>query len=347
MGERMRTHDWAATPLGPPETWPQSLRSVLSACLNSPMLGTILWGPELRMLYNDAYVPSMADRHPAALGRPVAEVWGSAWERISPPFHRCMQTGEGFSQECVELPMVRRGRSETTYWNFGAAPIRGEDGTIVGLLNQGAEITHLRQAEADLRSLNETLERQVAERTQDRDRIWTNSQDILLIIDGDGVFQAVNPAFQAILGWSPDEVIGRSAFDFIVPDDDAASARMLGRARTENIRTFENRYRHKDGGVRWISWVGAPESGRIYGSGRDVTAEREQVQALQQAEEALRQSQKMEAVGQLTGGVAHDFNNLLTVIKSSTDLLKRPDLAEERRVRYVNAISDTVIARLS
>jgi nitrogen-specific signal transduction histidine kinase/ActR/RegA family two-component response regulator len=75
---------------------------------------------------------------------------------------------------------------------------------------------------------------------------------------------------------------------------------------------------------------------------RDVTEEKKRAASLLQVEEALRQSQKLEAVGQLTGGVAHDFNNLLTVIKSSTDLLKRPDLSEDRRVRYISAISDTV-----
>ncbi|HYF56197.1 MAG TPA: histidine kinase dimerization/phospho-acceptor domain-containing protein, partial [Salinarimonas sp.] len=68
----------------------------------------------------------------------------------------------------------------------------------------------------------------------------------------------------------------------------------------------------------------------------------ERTAELLKAEEALRQSQKLEAIGQLTGGVAHDFNNLLTIIKSSTDLLRRPDLSEERRKRYVGAISDTV-----
>ena len=98
----------------------------------------------------------------------------------------------------------------------------------------------------------------------------------------------------------------------------------------------------KDGSFRWLSWVATPEEGLIYASGRHITAEKEQAEALRQVEEALRQSQKMEAVGQLTGGVAHDFNNLLTVIKSSVDLIKRPNLTEERRSRYVAAISDTV-----
>jgi signal transduction histidine kinase/ActR/RegA family two-component response regulator len=105
--------------------------------------------------------------------------------------------------------------------------------------------------------------------------------------------------------------------------------------RGEIIDPFEDRLRHADGTYRTISWTGVPGDGVFYAIGRDVTEQRH-------AEEQLRQAQKMEAVGQLTGGVAHDFNNLLTIIKSSTDLLRRPDLAEERRRRYVDAIADTV-----
>ena len=79
MGARMRAVDWDAHAMGSPDRWPQSLRTMVSNCLRSPLLTTVLWGPDLRMLYNDAYIPSMADRHPMALGTPVAEVWGDAW----------------------------------------------------------------------------------------------------------------------------------------------------------------------------------------------------------------------------------------------------------------------------
>ncbi|WP_342112357.1 histidine kinase dimerization/phospho-acceptor domain-containing protein, partial [Methylobacterium sp. SI9] len=142
--------------------------------------------------------------------------------------------------------------------------------------------------------------------------------------------------------WAPEEMVGRSLFAFTDPDGHAASRAALRQAVQEPLPLYRNRYRHKDGSHRWIAWTTTPEDDLIYCYGRDVTLETEQAHDLQQAEDALRQSQKLEAIGQLTGGVAHDFNNLLTVIKSSTDLLKRPNLPEERRVRYVEAISDTV-----
>ncbi|WP_265547792.1 PAS domain-containing protein [Roseomonas mucosa] len=460
MGARMRDHDWAATPLGPPDTWPQSLRSTLSACLNSPLLGTILWGPDLRMLYNDSYIPSLADRHPAALGRPVAEVWGAVWERVSPPFHEAMATGRGFSQENVELPMIRRGRAETTHWFFTATPIRGEDGRIAGLLNQGIEITErvlterrameeqerlsrlfeqaptfmallqgpehrfalanpsyraivgqreilgktvaealpdavaqgylvlldqvyrsgepfvatgsrfavepvpggpvderyvdfvyqpirdasgqvngifvegadvtararadlaLRESEARLKELNATLEQRVEQRTRERNRLWQLSSDIMAVMRPDTVIEAVNPAWTACLGWSEAELIGRRLPDLLQPEDAGAMVGDFARIQASGrLLPGNSRCRHRDGGHRWISWSATARDDVVVFVGRDVTAEREQAEALKLAEEQLRQAQKMEAVGQLTGGLAHDFNNLLTGIIGSLELM--------------------------
>ena len=86
VGALVRARDWTGSPLGPVECWPQSLHSVLSACLNSPVLGAVLWGPELLFLYNDAYIPSLGDLHPHGWGRPVREIWREAWDAVAPSF---------------------------------------------------------------------------------------------------------------------------------------------------------------------------------------------------------------------------------------------------------------------
>ncbi|MEE7505987.1 PAS domain S-box protein [Methylobacterium sp. C33D] len=174
------------------------------------------------------------------------------------------------------------------------------------------------------------------DRRIEHDLVWRTSRDLLVVCALDGTCQAVNPAWTELLGWPAGSLVGIRIDTLIHPDDGETAAGAFETLRTgHTLSDLDIRFRSADGAYRWISWNAIARGDRFHATGRDVTERRT-------LEEQLRQSQKMEAVGQLTGGVAHDFNNLLTVIKSSTDLLKRPGLSEDRRGRYVDAISDTV-----
>ncbi|TNC09081.1 PAS domain S-box protein [Methylobacterium terricola] len=188
----------------------------------------------------------------------------------------------------------------------------------------------------DRRRLESHLEATAQERADERDMVWRASRDLFVVCGFDGVFRKANAAWTETLGWDVADIMGTRFDAFVHPDDYAQAAAAFERISAGlPLHDIDVRVRTKDGGYRWLSWNAIPRDDHYYAAGRDITERR----AL---EEQLRQSQKLEAVGQLTGGVAHDLNNLLTVIKSSTDLLKRPNLAEERRLRYVSAISDTV-----
>jgi PAS domain S-box-containing protein len=321
MGAMMRAHDWPSSPLGALDTWSGPLCTSIGIMLNSAFPVFAAWGPDLIFLYNDLFAEVLANKHPDALGRPFREIWFDVWNDIQPLIARALD-GEAIYMENMPFRMMRKGYEEDTFVTFSYSPLRDEQGKIQGLFCTCAETTQQVRADAEIRQLAQTLESRVAERTQERDRLWRNTQDIQVVIDGSGIFNAVNPAFTAILGWAAEDVIGKSVFDFIVSDDESVTDQALVHARTQNLPTVENRYRHKDGGFRWISWVAAPDRGLIYASGRHITAEKEQAEALKQVEEALRQAQKMEAVGQLTGGLAHDFNNLLAGISGSLELMQ-------------------------
>jgi PAS domain S-box-containing protein len=299
----------------------------------SPSFSALLQGPEHRfVLANPAYQQLIGHRGVVGLTvrEAIPEVEGQGFLGL---LDEVFATGKPFIGRNVEIVLQRTpgGAAEIRFLDFVYQPIRDALGKVTSIFVEGSDITDrratedaLRASEARLRELNADLERRVVERAQARSLTWQLSPDLLGALNSEGYFETSNPAWKAVLGWSEAEVAGMSIFELLHPDDleHTRAGFELTQVGQPAIR-FANRYRCKDGSYRWISWVGIPEDGFVYCTGRDITTERASEIELAAAQEALRQSQKMEAIGHLTGGIAHDFNNLLTGIIGSLDLVRR------------------------
>jgi PAS domain S-box-containing protein len=330
MGALMRAFDWASAPIGPSERWPQSLRTTLQLMLSSqhPML--IWWGADLIQFYNDAFRQTLGtERHPSGLGQPARKCWAENWELLGPQVDQVMSGKGGTWDANQRVLLTRHGSGQPSWWTFGFNPIRDAQNGIGGVMVICNDVTEqhlatsaLRESEERLARLRETLEDQIALRTRERDRLWRLSRDMLAVATlGDSRIIAVNPAWTTLLGLTAEAIVGRSVRDLVHPEDLAQRDEAAAHLSEGEPVSGETRLRHADGTYRWFSWSAVPEGGVMYTIGRDVTREHEAAEALQRAEAALRQSQKMEAIGQLSGGIAHDFNNLLQGIGGALDLI--------------------------
>jgi len=224
----------------------------------------------------------------------------------------------------------RRADGEWRWIRSESQPRLDPAGVHIGFIGVAHDITAARHAESELRRLNDMLATQVEVRTKERDRIWSVSQDLLLVTDQFGNWVSTNPAWTETLGWSQGDL--ESGPSEQPQEVRRELTRLLLASKTGR---FDVRMRHSDGSERWISWTATTDEDAIYAVGRDITGERQSQDALRVAEEALKQSQKLEAMGQLTGGVAHDFNNLLTPILGSLDMLQRRGVGTEREQRLI------------
>ena len=143
MAERTRNFDWSRTPLGSPDQWPQSLRTIISVILNSRFPMFLWWGPDLIQFYNDAYRPSLGNdgKHPSALGQRGEECWPEIWPVIKPLIDQVLTDGEATWSEDQLIPIYRNGKLEDVYWTFGYSPVNDESGKVGGVLVVCTETT--------------------------------------------------------------------------------------------------------------------------------------------------------------------------------------------------------------
>jgi len=287
-----------------------------------PGFVAILSGPDHVYEYiNEAYVTIAGPRD--FIGRTVPDVFPELRDQgIYERLDQVYINGERYVARGLPIRLV--GETEDRFIDLLYEPIRDDTGTVTGIFVGGYDATEAYRTAAALRELNADLEGRVIERSRERGLVWQLSPDLLGALNSDGYFISSNPAWHSVLGWSEAEVAAQSIFELLHPDDvERTRAGFELTQRGQPAIRFPNRYRCKDGSYRWISWVGIPEDGMVYCSGRDITDEVAAQDELALAHDALRQAQKMEAVGQLTGGIAHDFNNLLAGIAGSLELLDR------------------------
>ncbi|MEX3013944.1 sensor histidine kinase [Gymnodinialimonas hymeniacidonis] len=165
---------------------------------------------------------------------------------------------------------------------------------------------------------------------------WNVTPDLLGILDNDGVFIESNPSWLHTLGWEPEEIRSRTFFDFLHPDDVANNAAAFVEIKTgKPILDFENRYRHKDGTYRWLSWNAVPEGGNYFCSARDISAAKKNAASLQSREQEAALREQFIAV------LGHDLRNPLTAIRSAANIMQREEQSE-RTSDMIAAIDGSV-----
>lgn len=234
--------------------------------------------------------------------------------------------GEAFS---IDFRIKHQQTGEQRWVRSRATAVLDDQGRPARLVGVNVDVTGERRREEGLRELAGDLQTAVEASERERNRIYDLSNDLFAVVGFDGFLKTINPAWERLLGYSRAELLAKPLAAVIHPDDLAAAGQVIAALQTRDpLQRFENRLITADNNTIWVAWAAVPEGDRFYAVGRDVSREREQ-------DEALRQSRKMEAMGQLTGGVAHDFNNLLTPIVGALDMLQRRGVGGEREQRLI------------
>lgn len=286
MGELTRQKNWSKTPVGPPETWPQSLRTTLSIILNSKFPMFLWWGPELTCFYNDAYRPSLGEngKHPSILGQKAEDAWPEIWPIIKPLINQVLTGGEATWSENQLIPIYRNGSLEDVYWTFSYSPVKDELDKVAGVLVTCSETTpqvvEHEKAQENQQKLNMVIDASEL-------GTWELDLETKNIVYSDRYLEIFGHKNNAQL--THDQLLKQ-----LHPEDRNIRDEAFQHALQTGIFNYQSRVIRGDNSIRWFESKGKViydqehKPVKMIGTIRDITEEKNYRQVLQEREQKFR-----------------------------------------------------------
>jgi len=280
----LETRRWMEMPSGEPGTWPPELRNAVDLIINAPTQIVLFWGPQYLAFYNDAYAPTIGDKHPRAFGQPASENWSELWDDLKALLDQVRQTGQPVFAKDRTFEIERHGYIEQVTFDISYSAIKDQAGTVAGVFCLVNETTERSRAERELRE-SEARFRNMAD----------HAPVMMWVTNREGYCTYLNASWYAWTGQSREEAEGFGWLDATHPDDRERAERdfLAANAKGVGFRT-EYRLRGADGAYRWAIDAAQPRFGPdgtflgFIGSVIDIGERHEAEQKIRESEGQLK-----------------------------------------------------------
>ena len=335
-GALMRAHDWTSSPLGAPACWPQSLRSMVGMLLNSKFPMFLGWGPQLGLLYNDAYIDILGGKHPSALGSRLQDVWAEVWGDVRGSIDQAL-SGQAVYAENLPLTVNRRGFDEPAWFTFSYSPVRQENGDIGGMFCAVVETT-----------AQVLAQRHRADEISRLQRLFQQAPNIIAVLRGpEHIFDIANDGYCRFIGRQ--DSVGKSVRQALPELEGQGFYELLDGVYASGKPYIGNELpimlQREPGGAleqRFVSFIYQPtldDLGNITGifvEGSDVTESVRTLRALQASEAELQAANRRK--DEFLAMLAHELRNPLAPIANAAEMLRLFALGDGRVLKAAEVI---------